>query len=329
MVVALDRRRHHLRRLLASTSLRRDDHRSLGAGSRCRPRPSPSPPCSPSRSRTRSSRRAERRQIAKVVTAVVVAPRSPSPRCTSARCTRPTSSSASRSSTAVFVNAFRFFTPNETFPVTYQRGKTAHLDIGGRRGEAIRRAVRDQLGLTVLDVRPDRLGRLRRLHAAAHHRRRGPRHEALREALRDEPRPRRPLVQARPDGAVRPPRGRGARTSSVRRLVQYEDYTLRLMRDLGIRAAAPYGIVEMTPEREYLLVTEFFDGVRRDRRRRGRRRLIDQGLQLVRQLWDNGLAHRDIKPANLWSATASSSSSTSPSRSSSRHRGGRRSTSPT
>jgi serine/threonine protein kinase len=27
--------------------------------------------------------------------------------------------------------------------------------------------------------------------------------------------------------------------------------------------------------------------------------IIDEGLELVRRLWDSGLAHRDIKPANL------------------------------
>ena len=27
--------------------------------------------------------------------------------------------------------------------------------------------------------------------------------------------------------------------------------------------------------------------------------IIDEGLLLIRQLWDVGLAHRDIKPANL------------------------------
>src|SRR5262249_39088565 len=27
--------------------------------------------------------------------------------------------------------------------------------------------------------------------------------------------------------------------------------------------------------------------------------LIDQGLQLIRRMWDAGIAHRDIKPANL------------------------------
>ena len=46
----------------------------------------------------------------------------------------------------------------------------------------------------------------------------------------------------------------------MRRLTQYEDYALRLLRDAGIRTARPYGIVEITPEREYMIVTEFFDG---------------------------------------------------------------------
>ena len=29
------------------------------------------------------------------------------------------------------VTAFRFFAPSEVFPVTYRRGRTAHLDVGG------------------------------------------------------------------------------------------------------------------------------------------------------------------------------------------------------
>ena len=55
---------------------------------------------------------------------------------------------------AIPVAAFRFFTPNEVFPVVYRRGRTAHVDVTGRRGEAIRQAVRDQLGLTVLEIKP-------------------------------------------------------------------------------------------------------------------------------------------------------------------------------
>jgi membrane-associated phospholipid phosphatase len=50
--------------------------------------------------------------------------------------------------------AFRWFTPDEVFPVSYRRGRAAHLDVGGTRGEAIRRALHDQLGLIVDEVRP-------------------------------------------------------------------------------------------------------------------------------------------------------------------------------
>ena len=50
--------------------------------------------------------------------------------------------------------AFRRFTPNEAFPVAYRRGRSAHLDISGLRGEAIRRALKDQLGVVVLEVEP-------------------------------------------------------------------------------------------------------------------------------------------------------------------------------
>ena len=55
---------------------------------------------------------------------------------------------------AIPVTAFRYFTPNEIFPVVYRRGKAAHVDVGGRRGDAIRLAVHDQLGLTVLEIKP-------------------------------------------------------------------------------------------------------------------------------------------------------------------------------
>jgi hypothetical protein len=49
---------------------------------------------------------------------------------------------------------FRRFTPNEVFPVTYRRGRSAHLDIGGARGQAIPRGLEDQLGLAVTEVKP-------------------------------------------------------------------------------------------------------------------------------------------------------------------------------
>lgn len=196
------------------------------------------------------------------------------------------------------VNAFRFFTPNEVFPVSYRRGKTAHLDVGGRRGEGVRRAVEEQLGLTVIDIKPVGLAgsggstplRLQvagdpdsfvfgKLYAMSHVRadrlyKLG--RTILYGGLEDE-----------------------APFQSVRRLVTYEDYALRLLDDVGVPTATAHGVVELTPEREYLLVTEFFDGALEIGDAEVDDSIIDQGLAIIRQLWDAGLAHRDIKPANL------------------------------
>jgi hypothetical protein len=87
--------------------------------------------------------------------------------------------------------------------------------------------------------------------------------------------------------------------SSVRRLIAYEDYALRLLDDDGFRVAHSYGIVELTPNREYLLATEFFENAQTLGHAEVTDEVIDGGLALVRRLWDSGLAHRDIKPANL------------------------------
>jgi hypothetical protein len=199
---------------------------------------------------------------------------------------------------AIPVTAFRWFTPNAVFPVVYRRGRTAHVDVGGRRGDAIRVAVHDQLGLTVLEVKPVGL-------------------ESSAGST-----PLRLRVEGGPDeyvfaklytkGHVRADRWyKLSRTilygsledehpfQTVRRLAEYEDYTLRLLRDAGIRTARPYGIVEITPEREYLIVTEFFDGAVEIGQADVGDEVIDQGLQLIRKLWDAGIAHRDIKPGNL------------------------------
>jgi tRNA A-37 threonylcarbamoyl transferase component Bud32 len=87
--------------------------------------------------------------------------------------------------------------------------------------------------------------------------------------------------------------------SSVRRLVEYEDHLLRLMRDAGLPAPRPYGFVEITPEREYLIVMEFFEGAREMCHTQVDDRIIDDALLVVRRMWDAGVAHRDIKPSNI------------------------------
>ena len=87
--------------------------------------------------------------------------------------------------------------------------------------------------------------------------------------------------------------------STVRRLVEQEDYALRVMRDAGLPSPTPYGFVELTPDREYLLVTEFFDGAVELGAAEVDDGVIDDGLGIIRKLWHAGLAHRDVKPANL------------------------------
>ncbi len=199
---------------------------------------------------------------------------------------------------AIAVTAFRFFTPNEVFPVAYRRGKTAHVDVTGRRGEAIRQAVHDQLGLTVAEIKP--VG----LESSA-----GSTPLRLRvEGGKDE------FLFAKlyTKGHVRADRWYKLwRTilygsledespfKTVRRLVTYEDYALRLLQDIGVRTARPYGIVEITPEREYMLVTEFHAGAVEIGEADVDDTVIDQGLLMIRTLWDAGIAHRDIKPGNL------------------------------
>lgn len=87
--------------------------------------------------------------------------------------------------------------------------------------------------------------------------------------------------------------------STVRRLAEYEDHLLRLMRDAGLPTPRPYGFAEITPEREYLIVMEFFEGGREIRGAQVDDRVIDDALRVVRRLWDAGVAHRDIKPSNI------------------------------
>ena len=194
--------------------------------------------------------------------------------------------------------AFRLFTPNEAFPVTYKRGRTAHLDVEGPRGEAIKHALEDQLGITVLEAKPFGLAgsggstplRLKvegnpdtylfaKLYAANHLR--ADRWYKLGRTLL--------YGRLEDEGSF----------STVRRLVQYEDYLLRVMRDADIQVPRPYGFVEITPESEYLLVTDFVEGAQEITDAEVNEGVMDGALSIVRGLWDAGVAHRDIKPSNV------------------------------
>ena len=193
---------------------------------------------------------------------------------------------------------FRRFTPNEVFPVAYRRGRSAHLDIGGARGQAIRKGLEDQLGLVVEEVKPFGLA-----GSAGS--------TPLRIKVKGDP-PRQLFGKLYAQSHLRADRwyklGRELLYgrledekpfNTVRRLVQQEDYALSLMARAGLPSPAPFGFVELTPEREYLLVTEFFAGAVELGEAEVDTQVIDDGLGIIRRLWDAGLAHRDIKPANL------------------------------
>jgi tRNA A-37 threonylcarbamoyl transferase component Bud32 len=202
---------------------------------------------------------------------------------------------------AVPLAAFRLLTPNDVYPVRYRlRDSPAHLDVTGARGEAIVRALRDQLGLLATSVTPFGLSGsagstplkitvktddeaescvFAKLYAATHVR--SDRWYKLGRTL---------LYGRLEDEQP---------FHSVRRLVQYEDYVLRLLTDGDLPVPRSLGVVEITPEREYLLVTEFAADAQEIGEAEVDDRVVDQGLTVIRRMWELGVAHRDIKPANL------------------------------
>jgi tRNA A-37 threonylcarbamoyl transferase component Bud32/membrane-associated phospholipid phosphatase len=199
---------------------------------------------------------------------------------------------------AVPLVAFRWFTPSEVFPISYRRGSGAHLDVGGARGAAIRRGLQDQLGLVATEVKPfgqagsagstplritvegDPPTQLFGKLYARSHLRSDRWYKLGRELLYGRLEDEKPF-------------------NTVRRLVQQEDYALSLMGRAGLPSPIPYGFVELTPEREYLLVTEFFAEASELGDAEVTTQVVDDGLGIIRKLWHAGLAHRDIKPANL------------------------------
>jgi len=198
------------------------------------------------------------------------------------------------------VVVFWLTVPNDAFPVSYRGGRKAHLDIGGRRGAAIVTALERQLGLTITGVQPYALEasagstplrlRVRRPDGtqatlfgklyALNHLRSDRWYKLARTVIYGRLEDEKPF-------------------STVRRLVEYEDHLLRLMRDAGLPTPRPYGFAEITPEREYLIVMEFFEGAREIGSAPVDDRVIDAALGIVRRMWDAGVAHRDIKPSNV------------------------------
>ncbi|MCW2676754.1 MAG: rane protein of unknown function, putative kinase domain [Modestobacter sp.] len=193
--------------------------------------------------------------------------------------------------------AFVLLAPQREFPVNYRREVKAHLRLDHARKRRIIAAVRDQLGVPLDDLDPYRLDgsagstpcRLvvadgspallfGKLYAATHLR-----SDRWYKYVRV-------LCYGRLEDE--------APFSSVRRLVEHEDYMLRLLRDGRVQVPEPGGVVEVVPGREYLLVTELVPGAVEILESGVSDEVIDALTQISR-LWQAGAAHRDVKPSNI------------------------------
>jgi len=193
--------------------------------------------------------------------------------------------------------AYRLVVPEDVFPLRYHpHANRAHLDLSGARGRAAHRALVQQLGITATSIEPFGLQasagstplRIRTADQivlfgkfyALNHLRSDRSYKLTRMVLYGRLEDEKPFA-------------------TVRRLVEYEDHLLRLLRDNGLPVPSPHGFVEITPEREYLIVMDFIDGARELGAAPAGEQEIDDGLRIVRSLWRAGVAHRDLKPSNL------------------------------
>jgi tRNA A-37 threonylcarbamoyl transferase component Bud32/membrane-associated phospholipid phosphatase len=192
---------------------------------------------------------------------------------------------------------FRLIAPSSLYPLRMPSGRGAHVDIDDRRRQAIAQAVADQLGWRVTAIEP--IGRAGSAGSTP-----------LELTVRGHDRPEvfaklYSRQHVRSDFAYKLVRtllyGRledEAPFTNVRRLVLYEDHMSRVLRDAGIPTPTPHGVVEITPEREYLILFDLLDGEELTDAAVDDT-VINDGLRMVQNLWAAGVAHRDLKPSNL------------------------------
>jgi membrane-associated phospholipid phosphatase/tRNA A-37 threonylcarbamoyl transferase component Bud32 len=203
---------------------------------------------------------------------------------------------------AAAVIAFRVACPDEIYPVRYARGRAAHLAIDDRRSQAIREALEEQAGLELVSIEPfgeETSGGSTPLRIGVRRTKDG-RQETLFGKLYSDEHLRADRWYKRMRTILYGELEDEVAFESVRRLIEYEDYMLRVMREAGVRSVEPRGFVEVESEREYLLLMTLLERAdEADAATTLSDAAIDDGLRIVRTLWDHGLAHRDIKPGNV------------------------------
>ena len=206
---------------------------------------------------------------------------------------------------AIPLAGFRLFAPGEVFPVTYRRGSTAHLDVGGSRGRAIRRALEDPLGLVAGDVEPFGLAgsagstpmrltvagepsecdMFAKLYARNH-----VRSDRWYKLGRE-------ILYGRLEDEIEPILD-GSQADPVRGLLDPRDARRRM----GVPVVATCTALS----RSHRNVSTFSSPTSSTAPRRSAiprssldDALIDEGLDEIRTMWNAGVAHRDIKTTNL------------------------------
>lgn len=201
---------------------------------------------------------------------------------------------------AIPVVAFRYLTPDSLFPLRSPRAPRV-ADLGDERIDAIRQALAGDLGWELCDVvvlRP--IGSSGSTPLRLTVRRTGGEDEVevfgklyAQQHLRADRWYK--LARAILYGRLEDEQS----FSSVRRLVEHEDHVLRVAAEAGVPVPETFGYVTLTPEREYLLLTELVPDAAQLGPDVVTDQVIREALIAVRRMWSQGIAHRDIKPANV------------------------------
>lgn len=194
----------------------------------------------------------------------------------------------------------RLLVPHERHPVVYRLGESAHLPLDQVRRDAIRTAMDAQLGMRVQSVElfgAEGSAGSTPLRITLDPQDDGPDEVFAKLLARQHLRSDRTykFVRLLQHGKLE----NESPFTTVRQLVEYEDHMTRVLRDAGVRVPRSHGVVELTPEREYLIVFDRVDGQDFDVTAEASDTLLDNALGVVRDLWVAGMAHRDIKPGNL------------------------------